>query len=141
MNTADLPHDPIPILSNSQILRFIECGAIRITPFHKDKLKPTVYHLFPHSVRFQRKLEEDKTETGTLSLDEHPYALQPKEHVVVSIKEVIFIEFGLVGTFYPASWCVEEGLVLTAGRLDPHYDKAIVFGVLNAADKELIPKA
>lgn len=138
MDTSSLPHQPIPILSNSQIRRFIDYGAIRITPFHSDQLAPTAYRLRPHSVRFQRRDEEGRIEVGTFPLSVRPYLLQPKEHVVVSIEEEIEIERGLVGTFYPASGCVEAGLVLTAGRLDANYKYAIVFGVLNASDKEAI---
>jgi len=136
MDKSSLPRGPIPILSNSQIRRFMDHGAIRITPFHPDQLAPTAYRLRPHSVRFQRKREENEIEVGTFPLSIRPYLLQPKEHVVVSIEEEIVIGKGLVGTFYPASGCVESGLVLTAGRLDADYRHAIVFGVLNASGKE-----
>ena len=63
--------------------------------------------------------------------------LQPREHVVVAIRERITLTEGFVADFFPASACIEKGLVLVAGRLDANYEHAIVFGVFNASAVEV----
>lgn len=124
---------PIPVLSNVRILNFMRDGMIRINPFAPEQLGPTCYRLRPGRIRFIR-YDEGLRDDGTIALHEDNvrYRLEPQEHVVVSINEEIEVSPGVVADFYPSSYCIEQRLVLTAGRLDAHYKHAIVFGVFNA---------
>jgi deoxycytidine triphosphate deaminase len=134
---APLPNHPVGVLSNQLIRRCIDADWIRIDPFRSDLLGPTAYRLRPHKVRYHRRDEDTLLDAGSTLLSAHAYSLQPKENIVVSIEERITLHDGIIATFYPASLCVEQGLILTAGRLEPHYKHAIVFGLFNASDEEV----
>lgn len=129
---------PNPILSNVLIRVAMEEGRIQIAPFREDMLGPTAYRLVPHRVRFSRDDGFGNIERDSLLIaDERPYLLQPKEHVVTSIRETIDLGPGFVGTFYASSRCVESGLDFTGGRIDSGYSHAIVFGLFNGSDELL----
>lgn len=133
-----LGEQPVPILSNEMIEQCLSESVIRIKPFHSDLLGPTFYGLQPHAVRYHRYDNEGLLEHGRTPLDEDLYRLRPQEYVIVSIEEQITIPQGMVGQFYPASRCIERGLLLTSGRLDAGYERAIVFGVRNASEEDVI---
>jgi deoxycytidine triphosphate deaminase len=140
MSTGDEtagPRQALAMLSNRCIREFMRDGLIRITPFRDELLAPSSYRLRCHRIRFHRVQPGGTLEHGSYSLEDGPYNLSPNEHVVISVEEQIVLSQGLVGTFYPASRCVEAGLILTAGRLDAEYDMAIVFGVFNASGEDV----
>ena len=137
-SSAPLPEAPIPVLSNNLIRRCLDAGWIAIQPFDEKYLAPSAYRLRSYKVRYHRRDEDSLLDSGSILLSARAYALQPKENVVVSIEEQITLREGLVADFYAASGCIEQGLVLTAGRLEPHYEHAIVLGLFNASDEEII---
>lgn len=124
----------IPVLSNHLILRLLEADCITIDPFDANKLAPTAYHICPHRLRFHTE-DEDGIILADRAIRLHEGEgrdLRPGEYAVVSPRERITLTDGFVADFFPASWCVENKLVLTAGRLDAGYDGDLVFGVFNA---------
>lgn len=124
----------IPVISNTLILRFMESGDIKIDPFSAERLGPTSYQLCPHRLRFHTEDEDGiiLADRVIRLRDEDHRELRPGEYAVVSPREQITLAEGFVADFYPSSWCVENRLVLTAGRLDSGYIGDLVFGVLNA---------
>lgn len=138
MNEMMGREQPIPVLSNVSICEFKDAGLIEIAPFSEKRLAATAYHLNPYLIRYKKMDLSGELQGGTLSLEDNPYALQSGEHVVVSIREKIILAPGVIGNFFPASACIESGLVLTAGRLDANYKHAIVLGVFNASNDEVL---
>jgi deoxycytidine triphosphate deaminase len=51
------------------------------------------------------------------------------------VRETIVVPRGVVGHFYPSSRCVEDGLVLTSGRIEAGYHQAIILGVYNSGSR------
>lgn len=138
--SGKLPNTPIPVLSNAWILALLEAGKINIEPFNAGNLGPTAYRLTPHRMRFHFRDEEGLlTPPEIIRLDaDHGRELRPGEYVVVSPKEQISIAEGFVADFFPSSWCIENNLLITAGRLDAGYDADLVFGVFNAGRSEML---
>nr|WP_294525202.1 hypothetical protein [uncultured Rhodopila sp.] len=130
----DILEHPIPVLSNRLILGLIERGDLQIDPFQPERLGATSYQICPYRVRFHVEDEDgitlaDKIVRLTPGIGRD---LRPGEYAVVSPKERIRIAEGFVASFFPSSWCVENQLLLTVGRLDAGYTADLVFGVYNA---------
>lgn len=128
---------PVPVLADHVIAECVENGVIKIDPFREERIGPTAYRLFPYRVRQDRVDEENGVredgeyiEWRTLSRRDG-YFLRPGEHVVVELEERIVVDEGLFGDFYPASYLIENGLMLTCGRLDARYSLPIRFGLCN----------
>jgi deoxycytidine triphosphate deaminase len=131
---------PISVLSNASILQLLETKKIIIDPFDADHLGPTAYRLTPHRMRFHFEDEEGLLTTPeVIRLDaDHGRELRPGEYGVVSPRESISVAEGFIVDFYPSSWCVENKLVITAGRLDAGYTEDLVFGVYNAGRSPVV---
>lgn len=129
-----LPACPIPALSNNLLVRLIEAGQIAISNFDPRKLAPTSYQITPGLVRYHVEDEDGFPLAGGVRNLAHggQQAVRPGEYVVVSPQEVIELAPGFTVDFFPSSWCVENRLVVTAGRLDHSYKGDLVFGVFNA---------
>lgn len=133
-SSESLLDTPIPVLSNCLILQQLEAERIVIEPFEADNLAATNYHLLPHRIRFHVEDEDgfllpDKV----IQLREgETWDISPGEYAVVSPREQIVLTEGFVADFYPSSWCIENNLLLTLGRLDAGYQRDLVFGVFNA---------
>ena len=131
---------PIPVLSNGVLLTLMEAKLISIDPFDAERLGPTAYRICPHRLRFHFEDEEGLTVADRvvyLGADTER-VLRPGEYAVVSPRERITIEGGFVADFFPSSWCIENRLVVTAGRLDAGYNADLVFGVYNAGRSDVV---
>jgi hypothetical protein len=119
------------LLSRPQVMSLLGKG-IKITPFDKERLKHPWYALYPYRIWSDLQHKLDKTHTGVIELDHESYELGPKEYAEVIIEERIILSEGIVGLFIPASFSIEQGILITAGKLDSNYSAAIKFGVFNA---------
>lgn len=135
----ELPDTPVPVLSNDWIGRLMGAKKIIIDPYDAERLAPTAYRLTSHRMRFYVRDEE-----GLHSIPEiinlendNGRELRPGEYGVISPKEKIYLVDGFVADFYPSSWCIENNLLVTAGRLDARYNADLVFGVFNAGRSEV----
>ncbi len=131
---------PIPVLSNRHVARLLEGGQLTIDPFEAGRLGPTSYRLCPYRLRYHFEDEEGlRPEDKSYLLDaEQGHALRPGEYAVVSPRERISLSQGLIADFFPSSWCIENKLVLTSGRLDAGYTADLVFGVFNGGRTDVI---
>ena len=130
----------IAVISNTLLLRLIEAKRINIDPFDPERLGPTAYRICPDHLRFHIEDEEglliaDRVVSLT---DDVQRALRPGEYAVVSPRERITIDNGFVANFFPSSWCIENRLLVTAGRLDAGYEADLVFGVFNAGRSDVV---
>ena len=107
---------------------------VTIEGFHRNRLAPTAYQLKPYRIRVYNEDEEGLgpvTKVMNLS-NVRAYTLMPGEYISVTPEEKISVAEGFIADFFPSSWCIENRIVLTLGRLDAHYEGDLVFGVFNA---------
>lgn len=130
---------PIPVLSNRLLLSLLAAERITIDPFNGDRLAPTAYHICPYRLRFHAEDEDGIPLADQVVVLQPGKArqLRPGEYAIVSPRERIILSEGFVADFYPSSWCIENKLVLTMGRLDAGYHADLVFGVLNAGRSDV----
>jgi len=124
-------------LNRDQIRDCLREGVINIEPFRPSALRKYAYRLFPHTIRVSRRDNKGQLLSSEVSLDENGFSLEPRQHCVVSIEETVMLSPGLLGTIFPSSNCIELGVVLTVGRIEPGYTRAIVLGVFNAGQDSL----
>jgi deoxycytidine triphosphate deaminase len=135
--------NPIPVLSNRLILEMMKMGKIKIGDYDPAMLGPTNYRLRANKVRFHQYHEDGfAVADGIVSLENgKDRVLHPGDSVVVSPKETILLDEGLIAEFYPASFCIENNLIVTAGRLDAKYHNSLVFGLYNAGSEDFTIKS
>lgn len=127
------------MLSNVQIREFMEKGMITITPFNPKKLGPTFYRLSLSKIRWVKYDENGLIDIGQKDLEEFKkIPLNGKSYAVCEIKEKIVLNKGFVGSFFPASLLIEDGLILNYGHLQADYIDPIVFGIFNARPMEFL---
>lgn len=134
---------PIPVLSNRLILEMMRLEKIKIGDYDPAMLGPTNYRLRANKVRFHQYHEDGfAVADGVVSLENgKDRVIHPGDYVVISPKETILLEEGLIAEFYPASFCIENSLVVTAGRLDAKYHNSLVFGLYNGGSEDFTIKS
>lgn len=112
-------------------------GRLYLTPWDEDRIGPAEYTLSPGKILPSR--EElpihDFQKKGS-------YFISPRESALVTTNEEIAIEGKITGQFIPSSSIIENGLSLTAGKLDPYYGREenpheIIFGILNPTESKV----
>jgi deoxycytidine triphosphate deaminase len=118
----------------------MDAGHISIDPFHAERLGPTSYRICPYRLRFNVEDEEGlrvPAQVSVLSAGKER-ELRSGEYAIVSPEEKISLSEGFVADFFPSSWCIENKLLITAGRLDTNYSADLVFGIFNAGRSDVI---
>jgi deoxycytidine triphosphate deaminase len=123
------------MLTNTEIEEAIASGNIKIAPFNKNQLGINFYRLKPKKIRISKFSGEGVLTEDTVLLEEK-YVLEPYEYAVIAVEERIVLAERFFGTFYPASVCIEKGLIVTCGHLNPNYTEEIRFGLFNAKNDE-----
>ncbi len=125
------------LLTNRMIEQHIKNdGKIKIIPFEKDRLQVCQYKLSAGRVLYRYADTDDSVvNQGKHDLDDGEYEFRPHEYVRIEVKENVMLGASIVGRFIPASALIDNGFVLTAGKIDPKYGEGgekIYFGLLNA---------
>lgn len=129
-----LPEVPVHTLSNVLVQKLIDKKIIRVENFERSRLGPTSYKLYAGKIRYISVDGDYISHENTIILNmRNTYTLKPGEHVVISPMEKFVLSPGLYVTFFPASFCIENRLLLTMGRLDADYQGEIVFGAYNSS--------
>ncbi len=123
------------MLTNVQIEEAIKSGSIKITPYNGALLDINNYRLKPRYIKISKFDSDGLLIEKTMDL-KNKYILEPHEYVVVSIEEKIILAERFFGRFFPASICIEKGLIITCGHLNSNYSKEIRFGLFNAKNDE-----
>lgn len=121
------------LVNNRHLLHLRERGAIKITPFNEKYLKTAHYPLRPEAV-FRREVDGSLKRAHSFSENKNPYQMNEGEYVVVQIRELIVLEPGILGEFIPSSNLIEQGLGITAGRLEHPFgqkNEVVRFGLKN----------
>lgn len=128
------------MLTNVQVRDLMGKELIRIEPFEPSLLESNHYRLMNIEKIVYTKFDKEGilVNTGFHHMSDGNYCLAPGEYVVVSIAEKIVLGHGVFGEFYPASICIEEGLLLNCGRLNSFYEDSIRFGLCNVSSKEFV---
>ena len=120
-------------LNREEILVLLKEKKLVIEPIDEQSFSQYAYRLKPSEVRFTYRGQQGQVKTEILSLKDSPFELEALAHCVVALQERILLNPGFVGQLFPSSHCIEKGLILTVGRIEPGYDKALVLGVFNAS--------
>ncbi len=128
------------IINNLHIKKMVQEKTITISPFRQERLKLAHYALRPAAVLSVGKINEKNSreiklkcsfENGT------PCEFSPGEYAIVEVEEFISLADGIVGQFLISSNLIENGFLLSAGKLDPGYGtlqgkrQKLRFGVTN----------
>jgi deoxycytidine triphosphate deaminase len=110
------------LANNSHILYLLRQGLIQIDPFRKSKLKLAHYPLTIFAIRL-RDADGKWRRRREFDDDQDPFILKPHQYVVIEPDEKIIVEEGIIAKFVPSSNIIEQGLTLTAGRLEFPFGK------------------
>lgn len=132
------------LLSNKQIEQYVH-GPDKFTihPYKRDRLKLAHYKLSAGFIAKPGILREDGTRRHKTvgHLSDGPYVFEPRQYLIVQLRETILLPEGIVGNFVPASTLVEQGFALTAGKLDSGYgeldgqEQHVLVGLTNLLDE------
>lgn len=131
-------------LSNADVLEYLRTGLIDISRFERGNLKLAHYRLRPGNAFATGALGPDGRRTRQFVHDfaDGPLTLRPRELLLVTPLERVFLADGIVADFRPASTLIEQGFGLTAGKLDPGYGKLggqnqeFIMGLYNQLDDD-----
>lgn len=117
------------ILSDKDILRYLENGELIINPFNEDSLQPSGYDL-----RF----------SGEYFLDENRFKknifeFPPKKHGILSTLEKIGLK-NLIGDIKLRSSFCREGLIGSFGWVDPGWIGVLSLSVFNSNENAVTIK-
>ncbi|MDR2079266.1 MAG: hypothetical protein LBP74_06070 [Treponema sp.] len=128
------------MLTNVQIEKALGEGLIRITPFDGSRLGLNFYVLTPLKVVISKFDTDGLLVENTVSLSQRCYSLAPHEQITVAVEESIQLADRFFADLICCSTCIESGLHITCGQIEPHYTKEIRFGLCNMRDYEYVLK-
>lgn len=129
------------LVTNKQLNDLMKYKIVEIKPFKSENMSLAHYTL--HVNKIYRKLPNGSIQlVHDFNKTQKAYELAPNEYVVIEIEEQIrFFEENIVGHFVPASNLIEDGIGLTAGKIDKKYGsesgkniERIRFGVKNLTE-------
>jgi deoxycytidine triphosphate deaminase len=128
------------MLTNVQIEEALQKGSINIEPFNPDRLGLNCYVLTPQKVVISKFDGEGVLIEKTLQLSEKNYALAPREQITIGVAEGVVLSDRFFADLIPCSVCIEAGLHITCGQIEPNYTKEVRFGLCNMRDYEYVLK-
>jgi deoxycytidine triphosphate deaminase len=128
------------MLTNAGIEEARKNGEIEITHFDPEHLGLYYYILTPDKVIAGIKSNSDGVldNTRTVDLTDYPFPIAPGQNVTVVFKEQIILSKKYYGAFFSCSFCIESGLQLTFGEIEPEYNGELRIGVTNMRDYEFV---
>lgn len=127
------------MINNNQLIHLKDVEKIiDITPWQPNLLKTAHYPLKPRAV-YKYNNNSILKQIHNFERDEGDYILSKNEYVIVEVDEIIKLPKGIIGQFVPSSNLIEQGLGITAGRLEHPYGQKgqrVRFGLKNLLDKE-----
>jgi deoxycytidine triphosphate deaminase len=128
------------MLTNAQIEEAIKNKEITITNYNPEHLGLYYYILTPEKVIPGRTKSDDDgslVDNPTVCLaDKGYFAIGPKQNVTVVFKERVILSKKYNGSLRSCSSCIEEGLLLTFGDIEPEYEDELRIGITNMRDYE-----
>jgi len=126
------------LLNNKLIEELVDENIIKFIPkLDKSNLQIAQYSLHPLYVR--ERLNRKKTKLlHEFSVENNSYKIKPNGYVMIDILEQIQLPIGIVGRFIPSSTLIEQGLGLTAGKIEHPFGQngnRIRFGLKNLLDE------
>lgn len=131
-------------LSNADLLECLRVGLIQISRFERSNLKLAHYRLRPGNAFAMGAAGPDGRRPREFVHDfaDGALTLKPRELLMITPLERVYLADGIVAEFRPASTLVEQGFGLTAGKLDPGYGRLagrkqdFIMGLYNQLDHE-----
>jgi deoxycytidine triphosphate deaminase len=126
------------MLTNVQIEKALGEGLIRISPFHGSRLGLNFYVLTPAKVVISKFDADGLLVENAVPLSQKRYSLAPHEQITVAVEESILLSDRFFGDLICCSTCIESGLHITCGQIEPRYTREIRFGLCNMRDYEYV---
>ena len=127
------------MLTNAQVEEALKIGGINITNYNPEHLGLYYYILTPIKVITGKTKNDDGTLDESRSVDlatDRVFGIGPKQNITVIFKENIILSKKYYGSLFSCSVCIESGLHLTFGDIEPEYKGEIRIGVTNMRDYE-----
>ena len=115
------------VLSDKDILDFIERGGIKIEPFSEDALTPNGYDL---SVGEVRLASGEKVTKGSVKVP-------PKTWFLVSTLEYIKLRHNVVGHLWLRTTYARQGILATFGVVDAGFEGNLTLSAYNSSSKDV----
>jgi len=122
--------------NNFHILHLQKTRRIEIRPFREERLRTAHYPLTVYAVR-ERQSDKSWKRTHIFDDNPRPFVFAGNQYVVIEPEEDIVVSEGIVAKFVPTSNLIEQGLALTAGRLEFPFGRSgekLMFGLKNQLD-------
>lgn len=127
------------LLNNDQIIKLVENHIIQITPFFEKQRVQIAQYPLTVSLVCEPRVNVNKAILHAFE-DGKSFTFSPNEYVVVEVAEQVKLSEGIVGRFIPSSNLIEQGLMLTAGKIEYPFgqqNERIHFGLKNALNSPI----
>jgi len=128
------------LISNQNLTELVDKNVIEFKPFYDSSIVQIAQ--YPLKARtFLKKFDEKSFTLVHDFTKKDNFIIKPNQYIIVEIFEQIILPSGIVGRFIPASNLIEQGIGLTAGKLEYPFgqkNEKIRFGLKNFTDNELI---
>jgi len=128
------------MLTNAKIEEARVGGEIEITNYNPEHLGLYYYILTPAKIITGRTSNDDGTlnDSRTVDLADRYFPIAPGKNVTVVFKERIILSRKYYGVLFACSLCIESGLHLTFGEIEPEYNDELRIGITNMRDTEFV---
>ena len=128
------------MLTNAEIEKALDNVGIKITHYNPEHLGLYYYVLTPAKVIIPKKTNSDGTldDFSTVDLAQNYFSIAPGQNVTVAFKERVILSRIYYGVLFSCSLCIEAGLHLTFGEIEPEYKDELRIGVTNMRDYEFV---
>ncbi|MDR2701054.1 MAG: hypothetical protein LBB72_01320 [Spirochaetaceae bacterium] len=128
------------MLTNAQIEEALTNGEIEITEYNPNHLGLYYYILTPAKVIIGKTADDDGllADTRAHDLDYSSFGIAPGQNITVAFKEHIILPKKYYGSLFSCSLCIEAGLHLTFGEIEPEYNDELRIGITNMRDYEFV---
>lgn len=109
------------LVNNKQFNELLRTKVIEIEPLELDNL--ALVHFTVTIQKIKKKLPNGSKKTiHDFNEDPNPYTLEPNGYAIVQIREKIKLnDDNIIGQFVAASNLIEDGLAITAGKIDKKF--------------------
>jgi deoxycytidine triphosphate deaminase len=129
------------MLTNAKIEEARRNREIEITNYNPEHLGLYYYILTPARVITEQAKDDDSVfidDARKKNLTDFPFPIAPNENVTVVFKERVILSKKYYGVLFSCSLCIEAGLHLTFGEIEPDYNDELRIGITNMSASEFV---
>jgi dUTPase len=129
------------MLTNAKIVEAQRNGEIEITNYNPEHLGLYYYILTPAKVITGQTWDDDSVLLDNArkeNLTDFPFPIASGKNVTVVFKERIILSKKYYGVLFACSLCIEAGLHLTFGEIEPEYNNELRIGITNMGAEDFV---